>query len=315
MDYISEVFRFGGAQPYVDVDGKKRNLSHDWENAFSPEEVTTDGGANVIDQPLLRRKWCYGRPEAYLRQGIYDIRYNVDRLGVNHQCYTPCNECPVREACQDLVIKRLDSSPAVLAAFVRVDVGVPAGMQSPFLNSAFVRLWIQFLHAIKAHGGWTNVNDARVRADNLVKGHHRVIKRRASAQATRAKMKHIRRGTVSPTTISPAFISQVDAERGRRLATLLDLRTQREVPPWIAKLSPDGCVRTADVWRARAILTKRGQKATGKAIAEMLLQQGSVRGAKLGSLTTRVCSDMKRVEKLESDHAGDPVWLPFRQAC
>lgn len=309
--YANEVFHRGSSQAFRDQDGIRRNLNH--ETSFTWDQVTTDGRGNVEDHPLLERKECFGRVETHCRFALYDRRHHYDRQGNLRQCYSRCDECPIHIPCSKLVEERLDSCAEASAALETFDQ-FSSGRSRPFLSSTGVRLWAKFLHVIKAHGGWTSVNDARVAASAHIAMQERNEKRRQSARAARQRKTKRRNPKKAPKPLSPDFMRSVDEEHDRRLKILLDLRLQKKVPPWIGRLDEAGCVRTAEVWRASVMLERGQRRVTGRAIAEWMIGCGAST-VKLGSLTTWVLKDRGRIQKLESDNAGYAIWSAFQPGC
>ena len=257
MNYAAEVFRFGGRNPRIDQGGRLTNLNH--SVSFGPENMITDGVGHVIDHPLLPRKPCFGRPEAYLRYAVHDRKFREDGVGAKLSVKNQCDRCPVILACEKLSLERLESCQLVEGAYQNFDLLSDAVSHTPFLNSRTVRAWAHFLHALKGHGGWSSVNDARVSAAEITKKAERDAARRRSARKDRKKQAASRRGAPPPSLASQGFLSAVDSEFDRRLATLLDLNKMPTSPRWIIKLCDAGCTRTAEVWRAREVLIRTGQ--------------------------------------------------------
>ena len=88
--YVAEVHRFGGRYPYVDQNGRRRNLRHTTD--FSADEVKTDGFGNVKSMPLLAKKPCFGRPERLFR-AVVGSKPWTDQSGVRQPGDTPCDTC------------------------------------------------------------------------------------------------------------------------------------------------------------------------------------------------------------------------------
>lgn len=214
-----------------------------------------------------------------------------------------------------VVLERLESDPAIQKAHCTFDDLVRDVKQSPFLHSQHVRAWSCFLHVLKAHGGWSTVNDARVSAAAVLKKQERDADRREGARMVRRNRAAARRKAPPPFVATPSFMIALDNEFDRRLGILLDLRSRRDSPRWINKLDSVGCSRTAEVWRARAILTRTGCPPTGSNIAELLLRDSRVEVTPPTTLTTVAYRDLKRIRKLEDNAAGLAIWGAFDPRC
>ena len=309
--YREEVLRLGGRKPYEDAEGKQIYLNQ--KTAFSWQDIKIDSDGNRLESPLLERKPCFGRPERFFRGDLEQGKEAINEYGNRVRTLTRCERCLVSDACAYTCDVRINSDPNVISKFT--DWSDATNQQignAKFQGSANYRLWHNFLLAIIAHGGWSNLNDARVSANQILKKEKRDEARRANAKATRKAR------TLKPHvkhSITSAQRSALQNEHDRRLEVLLDLRKQRLVPRWIGNLSIESCERTATVWMARMILERLGAKATGKAIASWLVSNGLAQDGKLTSLCTSTCRTLNRVKKLEDGRAGTPIWLEFRWAA
>ena len=305
--YSSEVRRFGGPTPYVNCEGQKQNLDHSIK--FSSEDLTTDGQGNVLDMPLLKRKPCFGRPERFVRGAWEQVPEWRNPSGQPNLRLTKCETCPVVFACSDVCMERIESNPKIeRAAVAWFDATDGLADRNRFAGSRNTRLWESFLRAIILQGKWSNVNDARVSASQVQKTQDRDEKRRIDAKKKR-RANRLKAPRIQPST--PEFEDAVNAENDRRLAVLLDLRSQSDVPRWISKLTERGCEQTVAVWRSQTTLVRAGHKATGEAIADWLLRHGQGQYAKSASLRTAVYRCLERVKKLEDTRAGNPIWAKF----
>lgn len=298
--YVAEVFRFGGDKPFVDEEGRAFNLRHD--QPFDCRSLITDGLGNATDMDVLRKKPCFGRPETYLRQYLYGRR-TWEVGGELKLSDSRCEPCNARAACEELVDERIASNAAIAAALTEFD-DVAGDRLNPFRDTRTLRYWAKLLHAIKAHGGWTNVNDARA---VLASREHaaQLAREKAARRKLRAKaLRQERTGVPKPVTAE--FMKAVEDAAAERLAVLMELRDWKKSPPWIRKLDDEGCRRTVDVWIAATLLKTSGEKITGPAIAEWLVRHRGY--AASAGLVTRVYEARDRIKKLEESVSGTPIW-------
>lgn len=318
MSYVEEVRRFGGPSPY-EVEGRRANLSH--QISFDAEEVITDGVGNIIRMPLLLRKPCFGRPERWFRalpdwrrQALLDAS-RTKELGLVVPGTTPCDRCPVADACAAVVSERLESAPLVDAALERwLTFADQLEGERRFARGAPKSAWEAVLAAIIDHGGWTNVNDLQVPAALQVREEERKIARRTAAKKARLK---IRRRPINQ-QLPPFDLrlhSVIQAERDRRLAILMELKDYKDSPAYITRLDDAGCRRTADVWMGRTIIECHSGEARPQEIARWLAAN-SLNGRLMGqSLSTTVHRTLARIMKLEDEIDSHRIWKKFCPFC
>jgi hypothetical protein len=312
--YVEAVHRFG-APRLRDPDDNPINISH--EEDIDPSLVRSDGNGHVVGSPLVWRKDCWGRPERFMR-GHRMARPYLNKDGEQRLGVTPCDRCKEKSpgtyrACASIVDERIRSSTKVTAA---VDTWLTACRSRSGLacfTSVRGRLWGLVLQEIIDHGGWTNVNDQQVAIEALRLDEENRKKRSTAARAHRKRQSHAARG--KPMGITAAFLQAAGTERDRRAADLRGLRglsgRRHQAMMWLKNLPDSSCDRIADVWWSREILLRRGEKVTGKAIAEHMIAHGRDYGRSCSSLTTRALDDLKRIEKFESSRAGAPIWAPW----
>lgn len=310
-DYLKDVRRFGSSKPFKDEDGQSFNLSHD--DDIDPRLVQTDGNGNVDSVPLVWRKPCFGRPERYARGHMGGMPWRDDN-GKRRPGKTACDTCLERspgtfEACSVIVNERIESDPAITAAFDKwLDACVDFGPRC--FVGAGMKLWDSFLKTIIDHGGWTNVNDDQVKLEALRLKRARLARRKANRQARAQHQRAARLGTAKP--ITQDYLDKLKTERDRRSAHLKSLsalsgRTKRDML-WVKMLDDSGCDRIAEVWQTRELLSLMAVQPTGQAIAETMAASGRW-SLKLSSLRARVYEDLReRLPKLEDDTAGAPLW-------
>lgn len=306
--YALEVSRFGFMPRFKHEGGRGYNVSHDL--SFSWQDLRSDGEGNVLVSPPLKRKPCFGRPEAFFRTYFGARTERIDTNCINQIEKNRCDVCPIFHACKALCDERIGSDPSVEEAF---DAWIQGTGHLPkngkFRSSSTLHLWSKVLHAIRSHGGWTNVNDLQVILHDQKQHEERNKKRRDSARAARRAKMLVRQGKRK--AVTPAFLAAVAAERNRRLRVLHQIASLAGAHRWISKLTPDGMRRTADVWEAQTLFAREGLPVTGRAVAEWLVQYDKVRPANLSSLTTAVHRDFDRIAKLERVVGGAAVWTSF----
>jgi hypothetical protein len=313
-DYVKDVRRFAAAGRLKDEDGEDFNVSHGHD--IDPAAVDTDGRGNVIGSPLVWQKECYGRLERYVRAHI-GFRSWHDDNGDLRPNETPCDRCAQRspgiyKTCGDIVSERARSNAAIEASFDAWMAACGDDFGPGCFTGRRAHLWDAFLQSIIDHGGWTNVNDDQVKLEALRQREDARRKRNAATRKSRKRQRDRRRGTTS--VITQPELQALQIERDRRAAKLKSLRNLSGRTPramlWLTNLPDSTCDRTADVWWARELLSRHEHKVTGKAIAEQLIGQGCNYGLGIGSLTSRVHEDLRRIAKLEDDRAGAPLWAP-----
>lgn len=310
-DYVKDVRSFAAAGRLTLESGRKNN-SH--EEDFPAKDFRTDGKGNIEKSPLVYRKRCVGRVERKLR-GEYGRRVWVRTNGERGLGDTACDTCAIRspgiyEACGDIVAERIESSPAIEAAFEAWTDACGEESGPRCFTGSRGKLWHALLQTIIDHGGWTNVNDDQVKLEALRLQQRARDKRNAAARDRRRRDRDARRGTPKP--ITPAYLQALNSERDRRAASIKRLgclsgQTARDML-WLKNLPDYSCERIADVWRSRELLSRGGHKTVGKSIAEQMIRDGRSYGLELPSLTTRVYDDLKRIAKLEKDSADEPIW-------
>lgn len=328
--YAKEVERFASENPFdkqYSKNGKGINLNQS-HNAFSIDDIVTDGVGNIVDMPLLDGKPCFGRLERLARVLDDEIDTHIaglanDRLrekvarannvaiAKSRKVTAPrCIRCPVADACADVCSERLASAPAIAESYnswVVVSAGAPIKRRFSQFTTAGKR-WCDFLRAIERHGGWTNANDDRLRLTEIEK---RKADNRKRAERRKAARGGFRLAPNQQSETYQLFLKAAIVERNRRLEKLVALRTWRDAPRGIKKLTPDGCERIADVWLAKAALEYVGEKATGKSVAGWLHLECRAHGIAAASLETFIYKDFKRISSLESDAGEGAIWEEF----
>lgn len=311
-DYARDVFRLAGFTPNLTPGKGKLNLNQ--QTTFTRDDVRLDDRGNIVDMPLLRRKPCFGRPERYFR-GISEKAFKETWIGEElfiDEVPTGCQRCSVLKVCGEVCDSRVASDPVIAAKLEGCD-GIAANLAHPFRNSVLLRQWIHFAHAIKEHGGWTNVNDARVAMDDYKREEERRKKRRKAAREKRQRDKIARGRRSKFIPVTAEFCRSLDAEMARRLQILINLRSYSMSPKWISKLKEVDCEFHVNVWAARELLKRQGENYTGTAIACDMEKRCTITGQlSSASLRNKVYRALERINKLEDDRSGNPIWDRFQ---
>ena len=314
-DYVSDVRRFGGLNPFVDASGQKQNLSH--KDNIDPKAVITNGIGDIESIPLLRKKPCFGRPERHLR-GLFGGKPWTDEVGERRPGTTNCYTCEKRSpdtflGCCDVVAERIASNPHIEKSFNDWIDGTGNRLGPACFVNSHGRRWTTLLKSIEAHGGWSNVNDDQVKANAVAAAEKEKKRRRDAEKARRDEGRKRRQGLIRP--ISVEFLKALDAERDRRATHLKSLRNLRGERPqdtlWLRIPSDATWDRVADVWREREHLRYSTGHWTGKAIAEILIAKPQYKLKKLSTMQARVSDDLKRIKKLENDGADESLWAAW----
>lgn len=314
-DYVNGVRRFGAGGRLKDENGDAFNVSH--RSDCLPADFQTDGRGNVTDSPLVWGKTCVARPERNIRNHFIG-RLWTDKSGQSHMDVTACDRCSelspgIYEACTKIVVERVESNAAIEASFETWIAGCGNDFGPNCFKGQIGRLWDLFLQAIIHHGGWTNCNDDQVKLEAIRLQREKSDNRNTSARAARQRTSMARRG--APTTVTTGYLLALNAERDRRadhikvLSSLSGSTTRGML--WLTNLNSTSRDRIADVWSSRELLTRTGQKRTGRAIAEHMTLNGRSYGLSLQSLTARVYDDLKRIAKFEDDRAGVAIWTQW----
>ena len=315
--YVQDVLRFGSSKPYTNEDGKRFNLSHDYD--FSPDLVQTDGLGGVVDMPLLWRKLCFGRPERLIRASVGKIPWTDDegnlRLGK-----TPCDSCEelspgVFQGCHKVVFERIDSNPTIRA---RMDewaeiCGTDVGPRC-FIYKRSSK-WHAFLNSIINHGGWANVNDDQVKLEALRLKKEQADRRRINSRARLQRTKAAYLGKAKP--LRHDYLDALQTERDRRATHLKNLRDRLGRTPrdmlWLKMLPDESCDRIADVCARKFIksVPRRAARSTQGSRVRGDLRREAHRNQHCWPHRTGTCAVVRpQGRHFGSDTSGSP-----RQIC
>lgn len=266
--------------------------------AFAPTQVRTDRQGNITYRPLVRNPTlpCFGFPHRYWRGEFDKPERWILPDGTTKDEPHGCFGCRVRPACAKVARERLDSSPSLKALHEKWE----RETQRLPLDDRYAHVsWAAFDQASRAHS-WRDSHEEALALDKEV---------RAAREKERRKNRRVVKRRIRP--ITPEVLNAISYERGRRAGVLLALKNTQGAPRYVSRLSPEGCERTADVWAAREFLDRAGIEVTGKAVAMYLIQQGRGGKIELAGLITRSLEALKRIDRLESDLDGAPIWSPF----
>jgi len=309
VDYLQDVRKFAGPKPFTDSDGTRTYLSH--KVNFNPGQLVTDGAGNVTDMPLLRSKPCFGRPEFWYSPHQEPKTFKAAD-GEAFVQDTACLRCDakapgVAAACDQLVAERVASCPG-LEHLLNELAPIQDDPRGGSLRAQRLRTkWGRIVGLIEAHGGWSNVNDDRVRADDRRRHEERNKQRNAQR---REKTKANRRAR-SGRTLAPDLLQKLDDEASVRAGILENIRGSSNAPRWITKMTDETIKRTVDVWRVKQLIQFEGDDPSGTNIADQLIRQGADWGLPRASMIARCCERLRKIERLESDVGSEPLWRRF----
>lgn len=212
-----------------------------------------------------------------------------------------CAGCRVRAACGKVAYERKDSSPTLGTLH---DAWESATNRLPANERYKVKAWLDFEHACRKHT-WIDSHDRALEQDK---------EKRAAKERNRRKGGRRTRRQRRPITAEQ--VRKICDERDVRAKALHRLRHERQSPRWIAQRTETECNRVADVWKFRELLRAQRMKATGKAIASLMIEAKCGGNASLQSLTTRVLEISRRLDELEGTDDSDVMrpWRPFTLA-
>lgn len=266
---------------------------------------------NVTRMPKLGGKPCFGNPIAWIAHGVIET-VQLKEVIVK----TRCGRCKAREGCDRVAEERLNITPAVANASqaFRAAGGARAlqkGTRGPNPAQALGRLE----KALVAAGPFTSVND-----EYALSWPRDEKQRKLDADARRQREKRARdaRRELKDHQIPEELISQLDHERFFRIARF-GMFAKSVGAPKTVTIDPDGtnAAFTADVWRAKTILSIRSSKTkpvTSYAIAGLMTGEGRAYELNREVLRDRVGRALKRIEVLESRQlpgSNEPVWPTF----
>ncbi|MBX7488721.1 hypothetical protein K3177_09355 [Qipengyuania sp. GH25] len=277
---------------------------------FQWADVRTDGLGNVLEMPLLRHKWCFGRPEVYIRQ-IKRTKMQRFHWGTKEVAASRCGSCKIATGCGKLAGERIESSPLIHSALKQwSDFCRAMGGDRQFSGVAG-RYWQGFLQAIADHGPWSSRNDELIAEDakrRLIEGRKADATRKSKDRA--AERAHRRSLNLPPTE---EFVKAALLERNERCARLEGAAGDATYPPSISKIRADHAKATAaftaDAWMVDALLREHGKKSNPSTIAKAMIRMGRNQDKKYPALRQRVENDLRRVRDCET---GSPrLWTAF----
>jgi len=303
-NWAKDVFAAGGDDAWKG----RRPLKH--QATFQWADVRTDGAGNVIDMPLLRDKWCFGRPEVYIRQ-ISRTKMRRFYWGEKEVAASRCGTCRITAACGKLAGERVDSSPSIRPALNQWGDFCKANGGGRQFSGVAGRYWQTFLQALADHGPWSSSNDELLAKDEK----HRLIERRKAEAGRKRKERAEERAYRQSLNLPPTaqFVAAALLERDQRCARLEGAAGDPRYAPSIGKVTADNrkatAAFTADAWMVDTLLREHGKTSNPSTIAKAMIKIGRHQGKAYQTLRQRVANDLRRARDCER---GSPsLWTAF----
>lgn len=257
-------------------------------------DLSIDDLGNIIDGPPIAGLDCFGNPVEYHR-GEFDEPYiRTQRDGKRVESARGCYGCKSRIACGEVSERRLEADDELLAkrdAWAR---------DTPRLTRKKRYSHPSFTAFADACGKrvWTSaIPDATA------------AKRAADAKRKRKERAADKRKAKRGNQITPAMSSALESERGEREGALIAAVDQAGAPLWLRNLHYRSIALTCDVWKAWMLVGLRyGGDVKPADVTRALIKGGRDYGLPERSLGARVIEAMKRIDRLESEPKGAPVW-------
>ena len=286
----------------------RRPLKH--QATFQWSDVITDGAGNVIAMPLLRDKWCFGRPEVYIRQ-IDRTKIRRFHWGTKEVAASRCGTCKITDVCGKLAGERVRSSLSLDTALKQWGDFCNANGGDRQFSGVAGRYWQSFLQAIADHGPWSSSNDDLLAEDEK----HRLIERRKAEAARKRKARADERACRQSLNLPPTaeFVAAALFERDQRCARLEGAAGDPRYAPSISKVIADHAKATAaftaDAWMVDTLLREHGHKSNPSTIAKAMIKMDRHQGKAYQTLRQRVENDLRRARDCER---GSPsLWTAF----
>ncbi|MBY6127683.1 hypothetical protein KUW15_03030 [Qipengyuania aquimaris] len=280
------------------------------QTVFDWSEVKTDGVGNVVEMPLLQDKWCFGRPEVYIRQ-IQRTKKQRFYWGEKDVAASRCGRCKIAVACGKLSGERVRSSSAITSALAEWRSYCKSNGADRQFTGVAGRYWQRFLQAIADHGPWTSTNDEKLREferERLASRRQEDARRKSKE---RERERKLRQTLQQPPT--KEFIAAVLAERELRFQSLRGAAGHAGFPPSISKIPAEhvdaSAEFTADVWMVDTLLREHGKTVNSSAIARTLIKMGRHQDKGYPALRQRVEKDLRRARDCEQ--CSPPLWIRF----
>jgi hypothetical protein len=293
-DYEAGVFAWGNARPWDD----KPRLSN--KDKFDWADMRSNGIGDVLVQPILRKKPCFGRPECFFRHG-HKHHDPMMLKGRMQRPLTRCGRCPVYDACKTLSAERVysdDGMALALAAFGR-DCAVRHGSKLTYTGETGW-LWTAFKKAVATRGPFFNVNDARVHQMEIEKAEITRQKMLRSKKTEREAQRRSKLANHRKPSISFQRNARRQSDRYRKI--LINAAGGANLPRCLSKIRPGDAAKTAtltaNAWLTDTIRGAMGYVRKPGTIARVMVNQGLNEGLSYAVLKARVGKDLRRADEM-----------------
>lgn len=300
-NYRDEVMTWGNQAPW-----KKLGIRVSHRVTFPASAVKRDGQGNILSMPLLPRKPCFGRPEAFFRHGrrVIQVRLPGGRSvdSSKHQC----GSCPkgVWQACAETSWERVQSDPAILKAFREWRSFCQANFNGELRYTGPASLlWGAFKEAIASRGPFLSSNDEELERQRVLE---QAEKRRKWVEIKRRQREAMRaQARLAKQLPDKQFVSNLISERDRRRDTLLRVLGRSDQPPSRSKVPADKRMATATItanaWAISKLLWASGEDPRPARIARLMVERGLSAGTTYPTLKARIANDLRRARECERD--------------
>lgn len=265
--------------------GDRADYRRNRQITFSRNAVTTDGQGNILARPLTRRLPCFGD----IVEHVFGLHDNQRQWGDKEPQASGCAGCQVAAYCAKVVQERLWSSSELLR--LRDEWSAATALLAPAERYSHPT-WTAFVDECGAHA-WHDSNYEALNADDERRAAEKRMKDSRRARDKRSRNK------ARPKAVSPALAARIDAYRDDRM---LDMAVagldEANAPLWLRFRTAERRELLANAWWAREILLETGAKASGRQVADMLVEIGRAPTPMPNHFIKVVEEALRRVQRL-----------------
>lgn len=320
MPFSDQVKHWGSHRPWGKKGSAKGHIALRHSTGFSASAVIMNARGDILDMPVLDKP-CFGRMETVLRHSrrsyIRTNQYGREVETREHRC----GRCQVHEACRAVAHHRLRAHPRARAAFmgwrrVAIQEHGRARFKECFGRNHTIYtggegsqcgyMWQAFLGVVAAIGPFQSCNDRKLEELAEAKAQQVRLRRRNNKQKWRERQRALKRPP------DAQFIADASQERDFRQCLIMEAVDCPNAPLSVRKLDERGCAITAHVWFEKTLIEEAGERATAGKVARRLHERKLFYGIGEEALRQRIHKhDFKRIDELERDRPGGPIWPPF----
>ena len=304
MSSAEKVRHWGQEKPW-ELEGTRLKLPG--IKGFFAAQVGLDDRGNIMRMPTLIGRPCFGQPTAYLRHGGLQFAYSQKGWQP-----TRCTKCAVRNACEFVAERRLQSTPKLAELYQewrslggreltwpKKGASGTAAVRYRELLVELQKLTFTSVNDLKAHDHYEAVIQKKLATD-------RERKRRAREAINKARTGEI----------TPAVGQVLDGHRAWRAVEHIKACRHAEAPKCLRKLPIDTSRFDANVWTAYNRVKLRGETPNPYSCSVELHCMGLEQNRSINALRDRVKRSIERLhvlERLRLDGATEPVWPRFKR--